>query len=127
MNADVSPDGQRLAFERAGRLFIAGIDGSGASELPRLPRRLIEHFGDSWPTFSPDGDSIAIFLGEQGRYGDYWVVPSDGSEPRRVTSDLQEGGAPAWTPDGKALVVASARSGSVNLWRVPVDGGPPKR
>ena len=51
LNADVSPDGQRLAFERAGRLFIAGIDGSGASELPRLPRRLIEHFGDSWPTF----------------------------------------------------------------------------
>ena len=125
-NADVSPDGQRLVFERAGQIFIAGADGVGASQLPRLPRRLIEHYGDSWPTFSPDGKSIAVFLGEQGRYGDYWIVPSDGNEPRRVTSDLQEGGAPAWTPDGKALVVASARSGSVNLWRVPVAGGPPE-
>jgi len=126
LNADVSPDGQRLAFERAGRLFIAGIDGLGVSELPLEPRRLVEHFGDSWPTFSPDGRSIAVFLGEQGRYGDYWIVPSDGSEPRRVTADLQEGGAPAWTPDGMALIVASARSGSVNLWRVPVTGGPPE-
>jgi Tol biopolymer transport system component len=124
LNADVSPDGRRLVFERAGRIFIAGADGDGASQLPRLPGKLIEHYGDSWPTFSPDGKYIAVFLGEQGRYGDYWIVPSDGSEPRRVTSDLQEGGAPSWTADGKALVVASARSGSVNLWRVPVAGGP---
>ncbi len=99
---------------------------SDASQLPRLPRRLIEHYGDSWPTFSPDGKSVAVFLGEQGRYGDYWIVPTDGSEPRRITSDLQEGGAPAWTPDGKSLVVSSTRSGSVNLWRVPIAGGPPE-
>jgi len=86
----------------------------------------MEHYGDSWPTFSPDGKSVAVFLGEQGRHGDYWIVPSEGDEPRRVTSDLHDGGAPAWTPDGKSLVVSSARSGSVNLWRVPVDGGPPE-
>ena len=125
-NADGSPDGRQLVFERAGQIFIAGADGVGASQLPRLPLRLLEHYGDSWPTFSPDGKSVAVFLGEQGRYGDYWMVPTDGSEPRRVTSDLQEGGAPAWTPDGKSLVVSSTRSGSVNLWRVPIAGGPPE-
>ena len=125
-NADVSPNGQQLVFETVGRIFIADADGGGASQVPRLPRRLIDHYGDSWPTFSPDGQSIAVFLGEQGRYGDYWIVPTDGSEPRRVTSDLDEGGAPTWTPDGRALVVPSARSGSVNLWRVPIDGGPPE-
>ena len=75
-NADVSPDGRRLVFERAGQIFIAGADGVGASQLPRLPRRLIDHYGDSWPTFSPDGKSVAVFLGEQGRYGDYWILPS---------------------------------------------------
>jgi Tol biopolymer transport system component len=125
-NADLSADGRRLVFERGGQIFIAGADGAGASELPRLPLRLIQHYGDSWPTFSPDGRSIAVFLGEQGRHGDYWIVPADGSEPRRVTTDLHEGGAPAWTPDGKSLVVSSARSGSVNLWRVPVAGGAPE-
>ena len=125
-NADVSPDGRRLVFERAGGIFVAGADGVDASQLPRPPRQLIAHYGESWPTFSPDGESIAVFLGEQGRYGDYWIVPSDGTEPRRVTSDLHDGGAPTWTPDGKSLVVPSARSGSVNLWRVPVAGGPPE-
>ena len=125
-NADVSPDGRQLVYERAGQVFVAGADGVVASQLPRLPRRLIEHYGDSWPTFSPDGKSVAVFLGEQGRFGDYWIVPTDGNEPRRVTSDLQEGGAPTWTPDGKWLVVPSARSGSVNLWRVPIAGGRPE-
>jgi Tol biopolymer transport system component len=125
-NADLSPDGRRLVFERAGQIFIADVDGAGASQLPRLPLRLIEHYGDSWPTFSPDGKSIAVFLGEQGRYGDYWILPSDGGEPRRLTSDLQDGGAPTWTPDGKSLVASSARSGSVNLWRIAVAGGPPE-
>jgi Tol biopolymer transport system component len=126
LNADVSADGRRIVFEHAGQIFIASADGLGASQLPRLPLRLIEHYGDSWPTFSPDGTSIAVFLGEQGRYGAYWIVPADGREPRRVTSDLHEGGAPAWTPDGRSLVVPSARSGSVNLWRVPIDGGSPE-
>ena len=115
-----------LSSREPDRFSLRALMASAQVQLPRLPRRLIEHYGDSWPTFSPDGKSIAVFLGEQGRHGDYWIVPSDGSEPRRVTSDLQEGGAPAWTPDGKALVVASARSGSVNLWRVPVAGGPPE-
>jgi Tol biopolymer transport system component len=125
-NADVSPDGQQLVFERAGQLLIVRADGAGAVQVPRLPRRLIAHYGDSWPTFSPDGKAIAVFLGEQGRYGDYWIVPADGDEPRRVTSDFQEGGAPTWTPDGKSLIVPSARAGSVNLWRVPLDGGSPE-
>lgn len=124
-NADLSPDGRHLVFERAGQIFIAGTDGAGASQLPRLPRRLIAHYGDSWPTFSPDGKAIAVFLAEEGRHGDYWIVPADGDEPRRITSDFQEGGAPTWTPDGKSLVVSSARAGSLNLWRVSVAGGAP--
>jgi hypothetical protein len=32
------------------------------------------YYGDAWPTLSPDGKSIAVFLGEEGRYGDYWVM-----------------------------------------------------
>ena len=122
-NADLSPDGQRLVFERGGAIFVAGSDGSDVRELPQRPHHLIPHYGDSWPTFSPDGKSVAVFLGEQGRYGDYWIVPANGGAPRRVTSDVEEGGAPAWTPDGESLLVRSTRSGSANLWRVPVSGG----
>ena len=118
-NADLSRDGRLLVFERAGDIVIAGTDGSDLKVWPR-PRRLNPYHGDIWPTFSPDGQSIAVFLAEEGRYGDYWILPLNGDEPRRVTWDFQEGGAPAWTPDGKSLLVRSSREGSANLWRVSV-------
>ena len=65
-NADLSRDGRRLVFERAGEIFIAGADGSGTRVLPRRPRSLNPYYGDSWPTLSPDGESIAIFLPRRG-------------------------------------------------------------
>jgi Tol biopolymer transport system component len=125
-NADPSPDGRRLVFERPGEILIANADGTEAIPLPAFPGRTIPHYGDTWPTFSPDGGSIAIFLAEHGQYGDYWAIPSAGGEPRRLTSDMQRGGAPAWAPDGKAVIAASSRGGSVNLWRLPVDPGEPE-
>jgi Tol biopolymer transport system component len=124
-NADLSRDG-RLVFERAGEVFLAGPDGSDVRILPH-PRRPNAYYGDSWPTFSPDGTSIALFVTEEGRYGDYWIVPLGGGEPRRVTSDFEEGGAPAWTAGGTSLVIRSSRAGSANLWRVSLAGSAPER
>jgi Tol biopolymer transport system component len=123
-NADLSPDGAQLVFERSGQILTATADGSQIRALSNLPA--VPYYGDTWPTLSPDGRWIAIFVGEQGRFGDYWIIPLDGGHARRVTNDFAEGGAPAWTPDGKALVVPSARAGSVNLWRVAVSGGVPE-
>ena len=125
-NAELSPDGQRLVFERPGQILTARADGSDVTPLSGLQRTFTPYYGDAWPTFSPDGKWIAIFLGEAGRYGDYWVMPSSGGAPRRLTTDFEEGGAPTWTPDGKFLVIPSARAGSVNLWRVSVAGGAPE-
>lgn len=124
-NADLSSDGARLVFERLGQILTANADGSGVTTLSGLSKRFAPYYGDAWPTFSPDGKWIAVFLGEEGRYGDYWVIPSQGGDPRRLTSDFEEGGAPAWTPDGGYLVFPSARTGSMTLWRVPVAGGAP--
>ena len=126
-NVDLSRDGERLVFERAGEVLITGTDGSDTRVVWPHKRRLNPYYGDSWPTFSPDGKSIALFVTEEGRYGDYWILPLNGDEARRVTWDFQEGGAPAWTPDGKSLVLRSSRAGSANLWRVPIAGGTPDR
>ena len=124
-NADLSPDGQRLVFERQRQVLTANADGSEVIPLPGLESKITPYFGDAWPTFSPDSTSIAVFLGEEGRYGDYWVMPSAGGTPRRLTTDFQEGGAPTWTPDGKFLVFPSARRGQYESVAGAVAGGVP--
>ena len=125
-NADLSPDGQRLVFERRGQVLTAKADGSEVDPLPGLQRRFMPYFGDAWPTFSPDGKSIAVFLGEEGRYGDYWVMPSAGGAPRRLTTDFA-GGRRSDVDSGRQIpCVSSARAGSMNLWRVSVAGGVPE-
>ena len=122
-NGELSPDGRRLVFERAGQILVANADGSDVVPLSGLPRRLMPYMGDAWPSFSPDGRSIAAFLGEAGRYGDYWIVPLTGGESFQHTTDIEEGGAPAWTPDGDFLVLPAPRRGRKNMLRVSTYGG----
>ena len=77
------------------------------------------------PALSPDGSTIAYFHAELGPNGDFWTIPAAGGTPTRLTSDFREGGWPVWTPDGRTLVVSSARAGSRTLWQIPADGGEP--
>jgi Tol biopolymer transport system component len=120
-NADFSPDGARVVFEKERELWTARADGSREERLKGQPVRL--YGTDASPAFSPDGRWIALFCAEAGPKGDIWIVPSGGGDPRRLTFDVQEGGAPAWTSDGRWIVFSSARSGSLTLWRVPFQGG----
>jgi Tol biopolymer transport system component len=120
-NASFSPDGSHLVFERDREIWTARADGSSQQPLRGTPHRV--YLTDASPTFSPDGHWIAFFHAEAGPKGDLWVIPARGGEPRRLTSDVTEGGAPVWTPDGRWIVFSSARAGSFTLWRVPFRGG----
>lgn len=121
---NVSADGRLIVFEDQRAIWIANADGSGvrkvegpAPQYYALPRT---------PALSPDGSTIAYFQTELGPNGDFWTVPSSGGTPARLTTDLREGGWPAWTPDGQTIVVSSARAGSRTLWQVPARGGEPR-
>ena len=56
---------------------------------------------------------------------DIQTVAADGSDAATggvaVTSDLALDWSPAWSPDGRFLYFSSARGGTMNLWRVPID------
>jgi Tol biopolymer transport system component len=121
---DLSRDGRRLVFLRGHGIWTARTDGTEQQPLPGLPWKV--QAADSAAVFSPDGQWIAIFHADVGPKGDLWILPAVHGEPRRVTFDVQEGGDPAWAPDGRWIVFPSARSGSLTLWRVPASGGTPE-
>ncbi len=58
---------------------------------------------------------------------DIYVVSSGGGVERRLTRHPADDALPRWTPDGRAVIFSSARSGSWQLWEVPAASGEPVR
>lgn len=149
--AALSPDGELLAYTRAGK-FIEIVDlESGESKTV--------HEGGYQPTFSPDGSSIAFSSngsisvmdadgsdvrviareesastatfspdGERVIFSvsGYLVeAPAAGGESRVVLRDRFWNADPAYSPDGSTLVFSSNRGGNngSEIYSMPADGG----
>ncbi len=89
------------------------------------------------PRWSPDKSRIAYLLG-YGPAADLWVVNSDGSGARRLTSTPNIGEAdPRWSPDGRTLAYTRTADGNHDgqldtrdtseVWLVGADGANPRR
>jgi dipeptidyl aminopeptidase/acylaminoacyl peptidase len=76
---------------------------------------------------SPDGTKVAFVLratdleANKGRL-DLWLVGADGKAKQLTTHEGNES-EPVWSPDGTSLYFLSARSGSNQVWRLPLTGG----
>jgi dipeptidyl aminopeptidase/acylaminoacyl peptidase len=84
------------------------------------------------PQPDPQGNRIAFSVrvtdfATNGASYDLWLVNADGSGLRRLTSDPKRDTDPRWAPDGKSLYFLSTRSGSSQIWRLPLDGGEPSQ
>ncbi len=80
------------------------------------------------PQVSPDGkwivfDRKAFDLVENKGRSDLWLVRVDGTGLRRLTSHSAGSTHPRWAPDGRTIWFLSARCGSMQVWRIPIDGG----
>ena len=78
---------------------------------------------DTAAAFSPDGAWV-VFASSRGRPIDQsslWIVPVGfDATPVRLTDTTAIDMTPAWTPAGDAIVFASSRDGTLDLWRLPV-------
>ena len=126
-----SPDGSLIAIDsgREGLREIWTIDvASGArTQVTRLGAVA------SFPSWGPDG-TISFYLYRDGVL-DIWLVGSDGSNPRRLTTGLASEQnnqctfachSATWSPDGRRLAYAAADQAQVWTMRAS-DGGDPVR
>lgn len=94
-------------------------------------------YRDTDPAPSPDGQWLA-FQSDRGKRSQIWLAPTQGGPPHSFTSEPEssqaQGGAkiatrvmtPTWAADGKSLVFVSTRTGSYNIYSMPIEGGGPK-
>ncbi|HEX4934782.1 MAG TPA: S9 family peptidase [Gemmatimonadaceae bacterium] len=80
------------------------------------------------PAISPDGNWIAYVRRwsdpmTDRRYGNIWLVKSDGTGHRPLTSGKFNEDSPTWSPDGKRLAFVSNRGGNAQLWVRWMDTG----
>ena len=108
-------------------LTAAASVPAAAQPAPLTARDMQSMQRISDPRPSPAGDRVAYvvrstdFAANRGR-NDIWLVGIDGKGGAAVTSHEASDTEPRWAPDGRSLYFLSTRSGSSQVWRVPVPG-----
>ncbi len=134
---DVKREAQTRA--RFGRILMLGCSGLLAMGVashrgyaqethPINAHDLWEMDRISDPQVSPDGEWVVFGLSTldleaNRRRSDLWVVGVNGSGLRRLTTHPAAEFNARWAPDGSAIFFLSTRSGSSQVWRIPMGGG----
>jgi dipeptidyl aminopeptidase/acylaminoacyl peptidase len=109
-------------------LPVAAPAALSAESHPFTVRDLVAFDRISDPQVSPDGKRVvftvsALDLPANKRRSDLYLVATDGSGLRRLTTHEAGDSSPRWSQDGASVYFLSTRSGSSQVWRIPADGG----
>ena len=95
----VSRDGQMLAYEREGEIWVVQTSGAGATRLVANPNPA-DPLGS--PAWSPDRQQVAFVQNNQ-----IWMYSYAGGATSQLTSDGFVYDAPNYSPDGSRIVCHS--------------------
>lgn len=111
LNLEVSPDGQKVAFEvYAGNLYVMNIDGSNLIDLGRANR----------PHWSPDSNYLVASVSKDNGYniteGNLFAFSADGSVQVNLTANTDLiAQNPNWSPDGKRIAFDVPNEGAIYI------------
>ncbi|MFN0180365.1 MAG: S9 family peptidase [Gemmatimonadales bacterium] len=99
------------------------------AQAPKLgPMDIFQLEYASSPQISPDGQWV-VYVREffdvmsDRRYSNLWLIKSDGTDNRPITTGKYNDGSPRWSPDGKRLAYVSTREGSPQIYVRWMDNG----
>jgi tricorn protease len=112
-----TPDGKRVGFIRAGRLWTMKPDGSDAKTVIDD----VQVFDYEW---SPDGKWVCYARRDGSFASELYIVPSGGptadNPARNVTRYATFNGDITWSADGRTIAFLSERRGPANLFVLPL-------
>ncbi len=114
----------RIVFVYAGDIWVVDKNGGIANRLSSPEGE------ESWPKFSPDGQTIA-FTGNYDGNEDIYTIPTLGGVPTRITHHPASDRMVDWHPNGELILYATGMTsgkGRFNqLYTVARDGGLPEK
>lgn len=134
-----TPDGTTLLHVRldeawtghtvVARSLDASTDEVGDERIVVTDKDFFDyHYGRSFgsPVVSPDGATV-LFRSYRSNWLTIWSVPLAGGEPRPLVAEAADRAAdhdmPAWSPDGRHVVMTENRNADVGLVIVDVETG----
>ncbi|TCR05008.1 WD40 repeat protein [Neorhizobium sp. JUb45] len=120
----ISPDGTLIAISDK-----CEFDKSAIYVLPAVggePKLVTKNLPSYWHGWSPDGTRFT-YCGIRDQVFDIYSIPVDGGEERRLTFGEGRNDGPDFSADGKWIYFNSSRTGRMQIWRLPAEGGAAER
>jgi serine/threonine-protein kinase len=120
----VSPDRSTVAYSQftyRQNIWQIAIPEAGSVSISEAKPVTVENQVVELHGLSRDGRWMAFDSNREGNQ-DVYVMPAEGGEPRRVTSDPGDDFHPDFSPDGSEIVFYSSRHGNRDVFLISADG-----
>ena len=124
-----SPDGTKIAFSsRSSNITQISVVDLNTKVEKDITKNLITSTSwenEGYPKWSPDGKKIVYWQhldGDKGKPSEIYLIDSDGSNKKQLTSLSAVSYFPSWSPDGTKIAFTVNGFGTISLYTMNSDG-----